>query len=987
MSPRSAAPTQVRRYGFPFRGLFNSLGAHEIPPSYCSAGVDMLVKPGADAEVGKLVKRRGSAVHGANTGVLEMVVADATMRGIEAFGLESETLTDGYPELCVLFADEAKRFGQYWLRTGGVDYTLGEDFGSTHYPTAASTIGNWKVCAMPYDGNSATGYTRAAYEENRRRLAAGTRRRVGVGGSEFGGGFLSTPHAWRGRRFNIASGSGSEKFRWQPMGGYPPLWAPTFPAASYPTRKATAAPWLEGDTFFVSVMWEWQDGSFSQPFIPRDKNTLLTSGLGLVVVDDDGDGTAEYFDWIPWRNLPPRPPGVKRTFLLRSPKKSKVQVAAGEWPDPLDLRITGVIDNDYQTSYDDAGGDDDSLVDDTDRMRLDHKWPERARYAWTFDQRVALGYLRPNPCAIVIAPAGVSVAYDINGDDDSALIHGSTAFTLRVTTAALELKSGSFASGAPGKTSISLSSTKSMGNLVDEINATAVGGAGRQWVAQLVPGSDANAPSDQLAPTIQAIVCATNSTTTVTSAALFGHVAEGMKVTGTGITAGTYVKSKASSSSLTLSATATATGAPTLSFHVDTGDETIFTDGELGSIRCWAGSNPQVLAYRQSWLDRYATAKRSFTYSAGGPNYAPFAADAFYLSVGTRRTAEDGAGVFMGGAALRNGSVMFYSNRIGWFVNEKGGGSGEDADYRLRWLEFGRGCISPYSIVQGNGWVGCMTADGFWVFDGSDREPAIITRTVFDRATTDDEGVGELAYTILVDTAAAASDGADFSTHAHYRDGRLWLKYRVSAGEWAILCYDATPSIESAGLPQLMRPDGSLFPWSLRLGYNWRSWTDGDALPGCIGSVRKSDGIRLYSCDDTNDKTRCGLVYQFEVPGVWTDGADSILEYAIGPQDRMGTMRRKCAQAISMVSRFVTTLGDVQTFSIRRDQGASLVTSIQLPRTTGAGVIYSDRRFELPLTARGPSKLLQWVYQGSGVGDEREISGLELEWQEMQNLD
>jgi hypothetical protein len=60
--------------------------------------------------------------------------------------------------------------------------------------------------------------------------------------------------------------------RISPAGHCPPLWAPSFPAASYPTRKATAAPWVEGDKFFASCMFEWEDGSFSMPFIPRDPN-------------------------------------------------------------------------------------------------------------------------------------------------------------------------------------------------------------------------------------------------------------------------------------------------------------------------------------------------------------------------------------------------------------------------------------------------------------------------------------------------------------------------------------------------------------------------------------------------------------------------------------------------------------------------------------------------------------------------------------------
>lgn len=83
--------------------------------------------------------------------------------------------------------------------------------------------------------------------------------------------------------------------------------------------------------------------------------------------------------------------------------------------------------------------------------------------------------------------------------------------------------------------------------------------------------------------TPQLIVCTTTATsTTVTSAALFGAVGSGpvfvgMKVTGTGIAANTYVTAKASDSSITISVAATATGTPTLTFK---GEPRFFLKGE-----------------------------------------------------------------------------------------------------------------------------------------------------------------------------------------------------------------------------------------------------------------------------------------------------------------------------------------------------------------------------------------------------------------------
>lgn len=968
----------VRRYGMPFRGLVNSVERHEVPlGAMTDDSFGFLVQPGAAEGVGKLVRRRGSVVYGSNSGVLEMVKAQATMRGLEAFELPTPSISSGYPELAVLWADESKGFGQLWLRDGSTDYTLGEEFGSTHYPTAASTVGNYKMPAMPYDGNGATGYSRGAFEENRRRLCAGTRKRQGVGDYEYGGGFDATPWKWN-RRYNKSSASGTEKLRFNPAGHAPPLWPPQFPAASYPARSTTVGPWVEGDTFFTSVLFKKADGSYSKAFMPQDKGAVLGSGIGLVTVPDDADGTVEYFTFIPWRNIPIGGDDVVARVLLRTPKISKTSLAAGSWPNISDLRIVDVIPNNTQTDYDDYRGNDAALVADTTVVRYDHKWPDRAKYAWTFDQRMALGYLRPNPCGIIIAPAGLVTSYDINGVDDSAALHSATALTLRVTTANLELKAGAFGAGAPGKTSIALSATKSLAALVDEINATAVGGAGKQWAAQLVPGADGNAPSDQLAPTVHSVTNCTGASTVLTTTTPSGFylVAEGMKVSGAGITAGTYVVTKTSDTSLVLSAASTSALA-TLQFYVDTGDDGLFADGELGNIRCFGGSFPQPLALRQSLLDTYGTRPRDFIFTAGGPTHAPFAANNFYTALGNRRSAESDAGVLMGGAPLRNGCVVFYSNRIGWFVNERSGGSGEDADYRLRWIEFGRGCISPYSIVYGNGWVACLTADGWWVFDGD--TTSILSRDVYDRHP-DGSDTGELAYEIGACAAVAASDGTDYQCFAHYRDGRLWLKYRKDASVYGMLCYDATPSVEAAGLGQL-KLNGEPYGWSSRLFYSWRdaAGVSTSTLPGCIGSCRRSAGVSLYSADDTNDRTRCGIMFEFETAGAYAEGSNYVISEAYLATDLCGTLQMKSAIRATSLHKFTGAAGDVGLL-LYRSQARGTPHVLNL-RPTASGRPFSRQVIEMPMAARGSSESFEWVLQAgtnSASLGALEFSGIEV---------
>lgn len=921
---------ETRRYGLPFHGCNTVTDEHLLALGMIgSSSRDMLIVPGRTPESTKIVRRKGSAGVGSATGLLECPVADATMKGIEGFEFSSPSLTDGYPTHAVIFADESKRFGQVYIRdtNGPTDYNIGEEFSSTHYPTAASTVGNLKCIPLPYDGNGATGLTRLAYEENRRRHVAGTRKHVAARNWHYFPSYLSCPSKWNSR-YNQASGSGSQKVRISPAGHCPPLWPPHFPLASHPTRKTAVGPWGEGDTFFVSCMFEWEDGSFSMPCLPRDINATLTGGRGLVVVPDDADGTVEYFDYIPWRGIPIGPPGVVRVWLLRSPKKTKTQVTSGEWPDISDLRITGYVPNGV-TDYDDPNGNDGALVQDDNRVRFDHKWPDRARYSWTFDGRVAYGNLRPNPCAIVLAPSGSAATRDLNGDDEAN--PGSISFHVRVTTTQCILRFTS--GGLTTDNAINLAST-SLQQLVDTINATAAGAGAREWAAQLVPGVAGSLPATYLAPTTQDISCTKNSTTTITTASSFVDVAEGMKVSGTGIPAGTYVKSKASNTSLTLSAAATDSLTSTLTFYTDTGDGGMVSSGDTGNVRAYNGAYFVVLPFKQSYLDTFENSPRDMIFTGGGPAHASLSANNFYVAVGNRRTIPAEGGVIMGGAPLRDGCVVFGSKRIYWLRNQRSGGTGEDSDYRLIELELGRGCTSPYSIIEGNGWVGCMTADGLWVYDGE--RSAILSGDHLDRRG-DGGYVGELAYEAKTSAAAAIKDGTDYGFFAHFRDGRIWLGYRRDAGgnNRAMVCLDCSPSVESSGINQLLRPDGTPYGWSPRLNYSWR----GDPLHsmGCIFSVQKSDKVHLYMTDDENDKTTCGLVQEFESTGTYAEGASYVPFQLYGARDLGGDLAKKMLLEVRVFYRYVTDISDTNTaLGIQLDGSSASQLRVLGPSAVGA---------------------------------------------------
>lgn len=967
----SAVP---RTYGLPFTGSVTTLEDHELPLGALTGDSrDVLLKPGASPNVVKVVRRQGAQSLGSPAGVLEVPVGDANMRGLEVFRCASPSLSDGYPTHGILFADEDRYFGQLYLRdtNGPQDYTLLEEFGATHYPTGASATANLRVIPVPYDGNGATGYTRGAFEENRRRVGSGSRRHIGMRGKEHLPSFQGCPISWN-RRYNRSALSGSEVTRLGPTGHPPPTWIPTFPTASYAAGSTTVYPWAEGDTFYATCFAEYADGSFGPPAVPRAPNAILTGSFGLVTVYDDADGTAEYYPTIPWRNIPVFGPDCVRVWLARTPKISKTSYAAGSRPDISDLRICGYVPNGV-TSYDDPNGNDLSLVQDDNILRFDHKWPDRARYAWAFDQRVAFGYLRQNPCAIILHPLGSAADYDRNVNDSAN--PGSVFFHFRIDATNFTIKKTS--GGITTKVDIALSG-KTLQQVVDTINATTSGSASGQWRAALVPGMAGATLATDLAPTSQDVSCTTTINDATIVGSSFDAVPEGAKITGTGVPAGTYFKSRTNGTTGEMSANATASGAVTLTFYSDFGDDSNVADSTYGNCRCYCPSFFGVAALKQSALDAIADdATQDFTFTAGGTTHARCAPESFYTSIGNRRSAlfGDQAGVLMGGAPLNDGCVVFYAKHIYWLRNLRAGGTGEDADYQLYVLELGRGCISPWSVVYGNGWVGCLTQDGWWVFDGTG-SGKILSRDTLKR-THGGDYIGEWSYEANLCAAAAEANTTDAHFYACFDQGRLWVGYRVSATVFAYQCYDASPSLEASGTAQLLRADGSSYGWSSRLRYTWR----GDFLgcSGALGAVRTAAGPLLIACDDRNDKTYGGLVQQIEVPGLWNDGGTPVLCDSYLVRDLVESLKLKSLQS----ARVLYWLNDPSaelTAVVRPILNGSASNYSRALAPSASGQAFTRKEIPFAMQAGSPTEAIQWYFgvtAATGDGADFEVAGIE----------
>ncbi|HXU04936.1 MAG TPA: hypothetical protein VN903_28435, partial [Polyangia bacterium] len=596
--------------------------------------------------------------------------------------------------------------------------------------------------------------------------------------------------------------------------------------------------------------------------------------------------------------------------------------------------------------------------------------------------RKACAYLRPCPYAIVVAPTGDAAAGDVNfsaeGGFPSAvswLVQLSQDSTGVLT---LRLRRVATFGGVPTNNTLVLTGL-TLQDVVDWICSSTVASAAKEWRAQLVPGAGAYVPATNLAPShIDVAGCSNGTPSTTLTVSSTADLAEGMLINDVAWAAGTYIKTKVNATTLTMSQNSIGASGPAriMEFYCETSDTNFFTDAtahsQFGNMLSIGNACPVVLAFKESYLAGFPTDKRDWMITAGGATDRPYGANIYHSSPGCRRTVESDAGIFMGGAPLKRGCIIFCSNWIGYVVNSSQNATGEDVDYRTIWLDKGHGCKSPYSIVFGNNWAGCWRDDGFWITDGE--RSAVISEAHF--RLNEGVGVGELAYEALQCNNAAAADTDDYYMHASYDGGVLRLNYRVSAGVFATVSYDATLAIEKMGIAQMLRQDGSPFGWSTRCSYSWRSFAAG--CGGAMGAVRKSDGLHLYQCDDKNDKTRGGLLQEFESTGAYLDGADPVVWDLYGPTDMAGKLRKSClAGPITLLYKNTVSSGaSGVTGTIYRNQARTASSTIAIPITPTTD-IFTRKVVNTPLATRSPSELQELRLHGGALAAEQvfEITG------------
>lgn len=850
----------------------------------------------------------------------------------QLFALDSPSLADGFPTTAVLYGNDSTKRGTIYLKSTNSgattnalrNYSLLEEFsdGNTYSNDPATDTGGskYRLKVVPTFVDSGAGlYNRGAHAFHRNFLTSGSRGVLQTTNWLYAPNYYGNPFRWN-KRFNESGTVGSETVRVFPTGPWQPLFPPTVETGTVVTSSGN---WLEGDSFYCSVLYQFEDGSYSAPLIPRAPNDILngasgvSNGLGFVSLGTP-TGSTQYKHLL-WRNIPIGPAGTIARILLRTPKQHLTKSSDTLTITPLDLRIVAVINNNRETTYYDYAGDDNSLVEDADVVRLDHVLPRRSRYIGTGDQRAVISHTLPNQSAIMLTPihdmASSAVDYAYNLTDNSDALYSATAYYFRVVYSDRAIAPGLFipsirlyrvtasgtATSGTNYVSYGIGTASTLEQLVDYINSTktslALYSVCGKWAAQLAPGVDGSLSLYSLSPTcleVQSVV-ATNGSSVVTVSsqtaadmiplgAMFSNENSGLAST---FAAGTYVVSK-SGTSITLSASSSSTVTRHSSFSSDTGDEGYITydSNETygarvgGFVRCFGSSFPGVIYMKPYEFDTASsyyntnalTPDRTSVYftlsspgeTKSGTSLAPNA----WVS-GNRRMPHSSPNQTLsrrsvGIVDMEGAALIAYTDGIYMLANQRGSNTGEDEDTRLFTVNDTRGCISHRGVVSGHGWAAYATLDGIVVTDKSRRE-FNISKSIYNRST----GAGDLSYEIGKSSASTASDSDDQYLVLAVLGSRLAVACRYQqvftggggvtlADASKVLYYDFSQGIEASGIDELVGGELSkVYGWSAPCVYNFNHTNH---VIGAMGSVFKTTLGDYIAVDSNSGGTGDGRI-------------------------------------------------------------------------------------------------------------------------------
>lgn len=956
------------KFGGPFEGYVSSIAKHVLKPgNIASLSTNVLINPFD----GSVYRRAGSTVVGDTlsggnevTGLLEQKFSSKCRK---IGDLDSPSFTDGLPVPSALVTKESNSssfptvdtgfFGQQYARdiAGSNNYSWLSEFAVGHYPNAGGA-GQFDLIVVPlwYESGEG-GYTRGATKFTRRFLCPGSRSWLDTEGWRYLPNLRGTPCRWN-RRLNVSAVAGGEAVRICPSGPFGPMFPPTIAAGT--ASAGSDAAWLDGDTFYFSVMFQFEDGSYSLPFIPRSKNARLTSGLGFKTIGTIAGG-AKYAN-INWTNIPIGPDGTIARVLLRSPKQTLAAATDTLTISYGNMQICGILRNNTQTSFVDTLGNDAGLLDDVNLVRFDWVAPRRARSIGSGDQRALIGYTLPSPCGIRVAPTGSVASRDLNLADTGSIV-GALNFLVRVTSTQVEFHkiavgaAPTFGGGGNGL-AFTYATYTTLQDLVDAINATTVASNCGEWCADLAPGVDGTLASSSLCQSVTTLAgCSASGSTLTTASDTTLPLGYEIYDSNGKIPAGTYLQTRESATSFTMSAAATGAINASQIFYANTGDNCL-TAGNVGYLRAFAASVPVHLYLKRSAQVGYSTPdKRSVYFTVSSPGAAAIgvslAANAWASS--NRRQPEGVSGSLMAITGIEDAAVLEYSRSRHLFVNRRGVTSGEDFDYRVVPINLRRGALDSRSCVAVNNAAVCVTKQGIAAADKSMRE-VVLSNDVHNPSPS---GSSSLLLELTQCLAGAQGDSDTGVLAIAHLGTQLHVCYRV-AGTGSSpnrrLVYDFSPGAEASGIAGLLTPDGRTFPWSAPFTKGYSAMCE----------VARDVGIVRYGWSDTNlGSTGDGRIDVIDDASA--GGLDNGSSYSASVYSAQLIQPGFSAFMAKRFQLVCSTLNGSQ-ISLWIDRGHITTSNITTPATTGT---YGNPIVEVPLASRGNGQCIETLIALTTDGD------------------
>jgi hypothetical protein len=745
-----------------------------------------------------------------------------------------------------------------------------------------------------------------------------------------------------------------------PVGHIPPMWP-----VSISATHTNDGSWPDDATFYYVVMFEWEDGSYSPhtQIRPSSAGTILANsggsafqktaigGLCVYNLTNSTTGSVGPYGSITVSNIPIGPRGVRRRLLLRS----LVVTGANAVPDPATIGLCATIDDNTTTEYVDYYGMDAAVEPLPESVRNDYMWPPGHRYLWSFDQRIACGYTKPNRAAILIS------GFEAN--------NGLLVSPYKITTTSEEECFMQRADRSSGSRNYSFFIKKQLSEL------------------HFVVWNGYSLESDGSKTLWYDVLNLTN----LTLQDVVDHInlrSKSINVTGAGATGwGSSNSPWDPKTSLDSPAepynspwanyvgfwAQLAPGADGTALATEIEDTTYYDFGDKFTWRKNGGSNqremdfqrvygsswPGILVMGSTWADRYPAQKKTMYFTAGGPGVPPNALNSWF--VGNFRSAMDETGSIVGGAPLLDGCLVFGTTGISIMRNLNNGKSGVDDDYRLETISGSSGCISPDSIASVNGAVVYLSREGLIATDG--REFVNISRAIYDPGTK----TGVWNYEINLCTIAMQQDDDDYGFGCTAIEGKLWVWYRTDATTRRVMVYDYSSSPAKSGVAQFMDASGKPFPWSCPLTIDVTT----------IGSyVTESGGTNILGLVEGKDG-------EFRVLGVGTEDPGNAAIQPVGylATDYLGTGKKKSTRRLVIRYKKTSTgmsIGVTKNLSAHLNPG--YYSTYALPATV-SGDPFKRKYIELPQIARGLGDVVEIKVTDSGAGAEAEFweIGAEIE--------